>query len=326
MSRQKTIVIASYTSWYHTLGISSYLAACHVNPDFSILVANDFFDRKRCLGDTPLRYRLGDYALVNSYGEIDRELSRLPENVDVHVLSTSAFPYNLTSALRKRHIPYKLVVIEEGIGSYSSAYGLLQAKLRESQLSVFKKMLFCFFVVFKSIFKFLVFLRKEKFYWYNFEKGSLVINADVVESYRSELKLWADFEKNKNQSVFDGFENCVLFVSSPICELNLVSKDDFVNSVKEFLPKDKKLYIKPHPIEDVAKYSDLAFETFDNDLPFEVLMCRVDASTLVYSFSSTCCYTSFLFLGKKIHRIKGVDVFYDKLSLQQKKIIDFTSF
>jgi len=324
MSEKKTILIASYTSWYHALGISSYLAANHVTPDFSILIANEFFDKKRGLDDTSLRDRLGDFTLVKSYREVEQEVLRLPENIDIYVLSTSAFPYKLTAAVRKKSIPYKLVVIEEGIGSYSSVYSLFEAKLRESRLPLLKKILFSFSLFLKAIVKFFVFFKKKRCYWYNFNKSNLSINKEVVKAYKSELKSLS-LSGKKSQSLENKLENCALLISSPFCELNLVCEKDFVKGVRDGMPKNKRLYVKPHPIEKVSKYNGAGFDTFSTDLPFEILMCDVDCSVSLFSFSSTCCYTSFLFFGKKIHRIKDVDAFYDKLSRRQKKIIDFVS-
>jgi len=325
MPEKKTIVIASYTSWYHSLGVSSYLAANQIKPDYSILIANEFFDRTRSLDDTPLKHRLSDFTLVKSYGEIDMEVKRLPKNIKVYVLSTSAFPFRLTAALRKRSIPYELVVIEEGIGSYSSAFGLLKAKLRESRLSLLRKIPFTITLIAKATFKFLVFSNKKKCFWYNFERSGLSINKAVVDSYRDELRLWCTGGLNRNKSAKNYLRNCILLVGAPLSELNLVSERIFIDGIKSAAPIHGKKYVKPHPIEDILKYNGSGFEIFSSDLPFEVLMGELDASVAIYSFSSTCCYTSYLFFCRKVCRVKDIDILYDKLSRRQKKIINMVS-
>ena len=118
-----------------------------------------------------------------------------------------------------------------------------------------------------------------------------------------------------------------VFVSAPFVEMCLVSKDNYINIIRSLKERSQLcgvFYIKPHPSEDVSKFSD--FNVLKRDVPIEIyIMSNKNNISKIYSFSSTSIYTINVLFNIVPKRIVEYDFFYQKMSYRQKKIIDSNS-
>lgn len=323
MSNLKTdnaVIIASYTSWYHLTGIMSFVSGNKINPRKTMLLDNIFLGRKRSINNKVITDILGECQRFDNYEDINSQVKEIDSNCLIYVISTSNKPYKLTWELRRRSIPYTLVVVEEGIGSYGTAIQNISAKMRENNHEGVRRHVFLLEELVKEGLKSLIFLRKEKVYWTNYNKNKLTLNHNVVNAYKKEVVRQSKIQ-GVDQNMIARINCGSLFLSSPVVELGLIAEKDYIWKLKSIIRKDRKLYVKPHPAEDDAKYKRHGFNLIKSDLPFEIIAIEISQLVPVYALSSTCCYTANLFSNISIVRLEELDFFYKSLSRKQKKIL-----
>lgn len=321
--QKKTIVIVSYTSWYHLLGVFSYLTKNNIKPDFSILVVNSFFDKTRVFDSEILSRYLGNYVLNYTYSDIAAHVDKLTDDIDIYVISTSDTPYRLTLPLRRKSYKYKMVVVEEGIGSYSTRIKNVFSHYRESKKSGVLGWFYFAKVFILMVIKFFMFIKVPRVYWYNFDRAGLRVNKDVVDSYKSILKEMRFCRKKI--PLFERSDRVSMLIGAPLCELGLIDDATYIDKLESVFKDYNRVYVKPHPIEDLRKYSKAGFELMAEGGPFELVYGDEMEDVDIYTFTSTCCYTSRLFFDKKILRLSEFDPLYSGLTKAQRAIIDWVS-
>lgn len=321
MNKKNILVISSYASQYHQLGFFGYLNSEKIEPDCSLIIpTGSQVDNQE--NRNIYENRLKSHTIIPDFDSLDKEISKIKTNSEIYVICTSSNPYRITYSLRKRNMHYRLVVIEEGIGSYSNELGFIKAKIREHQKKGVQKFVFPITEFLREIYKKIIFFNKEKIYWYNYDRKNLSVNWDVVDAYRNELNYLANNNKDLVNRLKVELRDSVVLVTSPFCELNLISKENYIEKIKFEIGSKKNVFVKPHPMEDIKKYEDAGFSIIRERIPIELVINAINGSAELYGFSSTSCYTSHLFFGAKFKRLSAIDLIYNKLGYNQKKIID----
>lgn len=318
MNTNNHTYIASVSSWYHMLGVTSYFYGNQKKAKKLIIIVGSFF------GFTPFANKeffnnCADEIIILKSLEKLKSLA-LPVNNKYTIISTSPYPYNVSQALKSKKLNFNLIIIEEGIGTYGGYKQRIQAICRESSSP--KKTDKAKLVLRDSIsllIKKIIFKKTKKEYWLNFDKKNLDINNNVVIGYQTAI------EKIKKNNTDLDLKKSIIIITSPFVELGLVDSDKYINYIKSLTKKtNRNIYIKPHPIENKNKYESIGI-VIDPSTPIEMILCNYPKETILYSFSSTSLYTAKLFFNLNVIRLNEFDLFYNLLGKNQKKIIDSMS-
>ncbi|MCA1012703.1 alpha-2,8-polysialyltransferase family protein [Halobacillus halophilus] len=86
------------------------------------------------------------------------------------------------------------------------------------------------------------------------------------------------------------YEKSILFLGQPLSEINLVDKDieiRYLERVFKIIKENFTLFVKPHPSEDLSKYTDLQnVHVFNESAPAELLPAFFPFTAVVSSSSS----------------------------------------
>lgn len=322
-TKPKKILIASFTSWYHYLGICSFLQFHCGEFDTVFLMSQHFFGHRNNIDKRVVEKYARNVCVVDELELLQSMLHRFDfSDCNVTIASTSKYPYRLAKLIRAFSKKFNVVCYEEGIGSYSGAFKHLNGQVRESATNSRVAKLARYMGFASSwVLKYFYFLGVKKRYWLIFNKKTLAVNADVIDSYQSVI---SDISHSsiKNNELLPGSIVCI---SAPLYELGVMTKNDYLDRLALFFKDSDNVCVKPHPIEDAYKYKKLGFVVVETDLPYELWASSLSNSYDTYTFSSTCVYTSYLFFGAKVFRMSSLDYFYGALSSRQQKIIDMCS-
>lgn len=318
------IIVGSLTSWYHYLGLISYIQYNKLEIEEIILVRRKFFNKEARYEEDVL------YQLANkiTFVESEKKLNSYLEGVTTDralLFSSSFYPYNVARVLAKQKILYEIVTIEEGIGTYGDLKSELSSVYRESKARSNN------FYATYYLFRFSFTLAMKKYYfhkikchtWFNFDIKTLKNNKAVNESYSNSLKYCCELN-DPNLDLDITSEDCLL-ISSPFCELGYIKEHDYLLALISCLSKYRRIYIKPHPIESTDKYIGSNFYIIDSSIPIEKIAMQIDKEVDIFAFSSTAVYTLSVFANKNVFRLTNLDFFYNKLYLNQKLIISNNS-
>lgn len=313
--------ICVYQSWYHFLGLCSFFESLGESQYLIIVHKRSFYGVGSLTDDNTFKKYSKNLEVVD---DIDK-LNFLIKKYDIRkftIISPAENPYGVAKILKKNHILFNIVVIDEGLGSYGSIRRSLLCEARDMNVQSLWPFCFCFFAAsFKYVVKKILFCRIKKSYWMIFDKDTLVLNNSVVKYYMSALN--SLFQKYRYIVVENG--RYCLFLSVPYVELGIFSSKDHKEMVNQIACRcDSIFLVKPHPIESVEKYK--FFETVDPKIPIEILIKKFSSSTVeVYALSSTCIYTLYVFFGIRCKRLARYDLFYKAMSKKQKIIVDMCS-
>ena len=313
------IVIGICNSWYHSLGIASYIIKkIGVNNVDKLLVfSGGLLGCKAELVDfSNLDGFSGILKSVNSWECFVDEVGKLDQKSECLLIAPSIAPFRAVKALADKKINFSLVVCEEGIGSYGGFVQTARANIRERD-GLRNKAIGIFSIILKRQY---VKKKAEKItYWLNFDaKG--VSRDEVVISYQTALSM---IQMPVCKKIEDNYDS--IFFSSPIVELGIQSEYRYMNQIINILGAESRVIVKPHPAENIAKYKKYNIDVYEEIVSSEVMLRNLPSNINIYALSSTVLYTSNLFYGIKTHRVSGIDFFYNTLSRSQKKIIDNNS-
>lgn len=319
------IAIADITTSYHHLGMISYLQ--HHKPDISelIVIKKTFFSKGADYEYEALKSLAKKVVFIDNLEALKSYISR-KKGSTTYIFSTNRAPIKVASILNYYKCPYHIVVIEEGIGTYGNlrtriigTYIQSKAQLNRPR-ALFITLRYCLSLVIKKFY----FRNDEIETWLNFDLKSLRPNPIINKSYINALMSLSKSHTPTIQNINFQSGDCLL-ISSPLCETGHITEEDFIVAIKKHLPKYKNIYVKPHPIEKIDKYTEAGFKVINSSLAIEKLMIEINKDIDCYAFSSTSIYTLNLFLNLKIRRIHELDLYYSQLNKKQKKIINICS-
>lgn len=314
-------VVCSLTSWYHHLGFISYALQHNLQIKNLVLIRNAFFGKEALYEREVFDALAANVIFLENLEDLSASLgSDLPK--DVLLFSSGLYPSQAARSLSKQNIAYKVITVEEGIGTYGTFYNKIRAVFREKKAvtnavyGLSYTLLFCAALIVKK----LQFRGIERELWLNFDIQSLVPNEVVNKGYSKALACCTALNKTSVGS--DINSNDCFVISAPLCELGVMNEVDFIHSLTKTFAGYSRVFIKPHPIENTKKYIEAGFYILDSAIAVEKIAVSLDKKTDIYAFSSTSIYTLSIFLGLKVFRISSLDCLYEGLSYKQKKIID----
>lgn len=299
------------------LGVASYFYGNRIKVKKLIVIVGSFFGFTPSTNKDFFKNCADEIIIFNSLEEFKKSYLPVDNSSKYKLISTSPYPYSVSSALKLKKISFNLIVIEEGIGTYGGNIQKIRAIWRETpsknktiKIKSFLKKTTALLI------KKIIFYRIKKEYWLNFNKKNLSINKEVITGYKIALK------KIKEKNTEIELKNPIVIITSPFVELGLVSPDKYINYLKKITEKtSKNIYIKPHPIENQEKYKTIG-TIIKGSIPIEIILCNLPKETKLLSFSSTSLYTAKLFFNLNVIRLHEFDIFYNLLGNKQKKIID----
>lgn len=312
VEKEEKILVCEFSSWYHLLGIFSFLRFLNKKFRKLVFIHNGFKGVK--INFPFFIFDIYSEEVIHcKHGDIRKEIEKKDKVV---FLTQNKFSIKFPMLAILGGFSIKTTLIEEGIGSYGGWKEHFRALVREKILSesgVVRKTTGAFNVLTKiPVVLFSFMLKKNNWYIFD-EKGNA--KREVVEAYKSALNDLLKFydipEFNNNESVF---------ISSPFAELGLIDEAEYVSNVTKIVNgKREGFLIKPHPIERLHKFDGMRIV---EDIPFELILAKNKNNNInVYCFGSTVLYTSNIFSEVKPFWVKGYDCFYGLFSSLQKKIM-----
>lgn len=313
-------LVCSLTSWYHHLGLIAYILDNDIKVKNLILIKSSFFGKIMPYETEALSLLSENIFYLNDIADLHTVFEDHSPDY-VYLFSSNPYPYKLAKALSSKKIQYKVVEVEEGLGSYRGIIGELKASFllaRAEHNFIFS--------MHKLIIKLLILIVKKLWFkniayesWLNFDHRGEIADIRVNESYRKAL---AYLHKTKKVELGVEIEkdDC-LIIGSPFVELRMINEEQYICRLKEVGKNYNKVFIKPHPIEEPLKYENLGFKIINPLLPVERLVHNIDKEAHIYAFSTTSTYTLNLFFGLQTRRIADLDCLFSKLTTEQKNII-----
>lgn len=327
---QKSIYFCRIITWYHFLSFCSYLESIEASKNKSnntiVLSIGDFFSVS---GDIPVK-KLDKYAeqielsgktLGDAYKRIASERFD-----NVYLISNSLPMLAVARRIKKQCGDVCCVLIEEGIGTYSSFFNHLITYINEQQKQnggsrvrhtihycIYRKLVPTARRILSPSF------RIVKHYTF---KADLTENKQVISSYKKALDHICENEPGLRLK--DG-KNLV-FISSPLIKLGIIDDELFYQTVAKIINDYRckhhidHVYIKPHPIEN---WKGGLGEVITSKTAIEKLFWNNrNSSVEAITFDSTSAYTLPLFYSAKTYRISRLFDYPYKLSRRQKKILN----
>ena len=239
--------------------------------------------------------------LKDQYSILKRILEATPGNINVTMLSPNAV--NIWQLLAVYSIKgKKLVIIDEGIGTYYSKKmwdletRILRQGRRKNPLSNLKN-------IGRKIVYFTSDIKREEFKLLSTCDGELYPNEVICCNYRKYMESRMRLPGIRNIGV-----NTQWILASDNLSLYFTEEQSIADVYKELLEKIKnihpniKLIFKPHPNEKkdyemISRLASLGFEVIETDISFEEMIAYDDF--LPCGFCSTSLITSALVFDKR---------------------------
>lgn len=313
-------LVCSLTSWYHHLGLIAYILGNDIKVKNLILIKSTFFDVVMPYESEALS-SLSEKVIYLTH--LDELHAVLKENTPdyVYLFSSNPYPRRAAKAISSLEIDYKIIEVEEGLGSYRGVIGEIKARflLTKARHNLLFSMLSSVIQYFVLIAKKFMFKNIPYEGWLNFDRKGTHENTHVSESYKKALDYLKKIKKVSLESEINN--NDCLIIGSPFVELKMIDEKDYISRLKEISDKYNRAFVKPHPIESTLKYAALGAEIIDPLIPIERIAPNIGKEAHIYSFSTTSTYTLNLFFGLQTRRIANLDCLFSKLTTEQKNII-----
>lgn len=314
-------LICIFTSWYHLLGITSYLESLPRKPNNIIYIQGTFFDKKVDISRVPLGKYCNNYFILNKTDSLRDSIRALDNRTNRMTIVTAINAARLSLILYREGILHDVVRTEEGLGSYSDSlqmikgYVLLYRKQYKASLI-------------KSLSKALIYRLSNLFHtalvrhkcWLLFDAKSLKERTEVALHHKIALE---SITANVKPTIFND-SHVTIFISSPLVEIGKIDNKRFsriLDEIRISASKGRTLYIKPHPIEDLSKYTGM--NVVAPNVPLEqLLLWNKNRNIKLIGFTTTSLYTSNVLFGIRPSRLVSHDDLYRTLSRKQKLLID----
>lgn len=197
----------------------------------------------------------------------------------------------------------KVILVDDGIGSYLSNRVWEKCSEAESGLSVKSKL--------KSGIASFIQKRMDANEWHmlSVEDGHLkqlhtdgyrtVIRYDVKRIFEHQLQ---EFQEHYNK------KPVAFLVTQPWSETEQLSQTEekqIIGSVIEYLSKQYYVIVKPHPREDRQKYNFKDIIVLGKEYPAEFYLCTLEKKDIVVGFNSTALVSAAFIFGLRTYTISN---------------------
>tara|TARA_Y100000815_G_scaffold274257_1_gene307782 strand:+ start:4088 stop:5086 length:999 start_codon:yes stop_codon:yes gene_type:complete len=319
------LVVCKFSSWFHLVSILSYLEGLNTRPATVVFFQDSFMGRRAPVDESVLLNCADNVFFFTSFKELDgffcTEVGLDKASATRMALVTpSKRPYRFYRLLKKYSSNVSFTLTEEGLGSYGGILQDVRACVREDlggslmPLAV-KYMVASILIVGLDLYFSLVERRREVFFLFD---RALVINEDVKSRYLKTIQRLVP-----ENYIFLRGQSFVLVLTPPVVELGVLSKDEFLiclSELRDSCQMDGEFVIKPHPVEELEKYSGLS--VLPAGIPAEWVLTRCsDQISGVVTPSSTSAYLAKALFGREVVRFAGFDPLYNTLSRRQQRLV-----
>ncbi|HEX6592498.1 MAG TPA: hypothetical protein VF050_10910 [Moraxellaceae bacterium] len=315
-------LICEYTTWYHLLGVLAYLHSLPERPAHVIFVRGGSFFGNTVAFPQAVAETLAERVSFcsDSAGLAEYLPGVRARGRPVVLVTPQQYPLRPALELHRHGIRHRVIVTEEGIGSYGGEWQVLSALWREWRAQGTLTLQRAAAALFTRLAKMVYFLPRKREYWQLFDRRSWLPRPEVVAAYKAVLPALAGARRTEPPLPLP----CTLFMSTPLYELGKMDADRFrqlLLAVADNAGGREQLVIKPHPIEGLEKYA--GYRVIAPGTPLELLLLETNPEQVrLVGFSSTTLYTSWLFFNIRPLRVAAGDWLYDGLSRRQKGIIN----
>jgi len=319
MVREMDLYVCKFSSWYHLLGVLAYFKRLKTKPRCIAFLATPFKGVSARTNERVMSECAEEVFFLKSVDELNSLLLDARwERKRVGLVTPTKRPYRVYKLISSKAASVKLILTEEGLGSYGGYRQDVKAYLREDlarvkwPLPIKYALALAVIFLLNSYFKFRV---NERCFIFD---SSLRLDQRMSSSYLDVLDTLSPMDFS-----LPGAGKYILVVTPPVVELGLISEEQLLaelDVLRVSLTGLADLLIKPHPIENVTKYRK--FAVLPADTPAEWILMRCSEQIVqVVTPSSTFAYVSKFLFGRETRRFPGFDPLYETLTDRQQRLV-----